>query len=270
MKHQQIPVRLSLVIPCYNESGRVGLLYKGLEDFIAVWKYQFEVLIVNDGSKDNTLELLQQHRVYLNNSDKIIILSQQNTGKGGALRMGVLQAKGDYILTLDADMATSPAELVRWLELQHGFFSDNTIYIGSREHKDSVIRNVEGERKAAGNIFNLIIRTLTPLNARDTQCGFKLYPAKVARQLFSVLKTYGWAHDVELLYHAHLLKMQIKEMPVLWTAIDDSKVKVFRDGLKMLVEVLKIVATTRKNLNAYKNNAEMQLDAVDYEGHKRA
>jgi dolichyl-phosphate beta-glucosyltransferase len=245
MTEQEQQVDLSLVIPCYNEAGRIELLYKDLGVFMEQWHAPVEVVIVNDGSKDNTLVLLKEHPVYKKYSNVISIHSQENTGKGGALRNGVLMAKGNFILTLDADMATSPTELLCWLDLLNGQLSDNTIYIGSREHKDSTINNVAGERKAAGNIFNFIVRLLTPLKAHDTQCGFKLYPARLAKKLFTDLKTYGWAHDVELLYHAALLGAEIKEMPVYWTAIEDSKIRVLRDGFNMFLEVFKIVVTTK-------------------------
>jgi len=92
----------------------------------------------------------------------------------------------------------------------------------------------------------MIIRMLTPLKARDTQCGFKLYPAKLARKYFSELQTYGWAHDVELLYNAYLHGNEIKEMPITWTAIEGSKIRLFRDGYNMLMEVLKIVVKTKQ------------------------
>ncbi|HTM66432.1 MAG TPA: glycosyltransferase [Flavipsychrobacter sp.] len=245
MKEQEQQLDLSLVIPCYNEAGRIELLYKDLAVFMEQWHASLEVIIINDGSKDNTLVLLQEHPVYKKYSNIISIYSQENTGKGGALKNGVLRAKGNFILTLDADMATAPAELFRWIDLENGQLSDNTIYIGSREHTDSTINNVAGERKAAGNIFNFIVRMLTPLKAHDTQCGFKLYPARLAKNLFTDLKTYGWAHDVELLYHAVLLNASIKEMPVYWTAIADSKIRVLRDGFNMFLEVFRIVITTK-------------------------
>lgn len=248
MKEQQQPkpLRLSLVIPCYNEAGRIELLYKDLQTFINSWTGWLEIIIVNDGSKDNTYDLLHAHPVYRQHSSIITIVSQQNTGKGGALRNGVLKTTGDFILTLDADMATSPMQLIKWLDMLGWELENDTIYIGSREHMNSTINNVEGERKLAGNIFNVIIRSLTPLRARDTQCGFKLYPAAVAKKLFGELKTYGWAHDVELLCLAHLDKVDVVEMPVFWTAIEDSKVRVFRDGFKMLIEVLGIMMSLKR------------------------
>src|SRR5690606_15152391 len=180
---------ISLVIPCYNESGRVGLLYSGIKEFMAVWPGKMEIIIVNDGSRDNTLQLLQEHETYRSNTDLIEIFSQENTGKGGALKHGVLKAKGDFILTLDADMAAYPAELLKWVDRLEKGFEQNVIYIGSREHKESEIINESFKRKLAGNIFNLIVRSVTPLKVKDSQCGFKLYSSKVATTLFTELET---------------------------------------------------------------------------------
>jgi len=246
MNGQELSIRLSLVIPCYNESERISLLYAALGAFMKEWKGFLEVIIINDGSRDNTFELLQQHPVYLKHKENIAVYTQENTGKGGALRNGVLRATGDFILTLDADMATAPSDLFNWFSILNWAPSTNTIYIGSREHKDSVIRKVTDERKMAGNIFNTIIRMLTPIRAHDTQCGFKLYPSALGKKYFGELKTYGWAHDVEILYNAHLHGNIIREMPVTWTAIEGSKIRVFKDGMNMLLEVLRIVRKTKK------------------------
>ncbi|MFI5196366.1 MAG: glycosyltransferase [Chitinophagales bacterium] len=244
MNDTNIPIQLTLVVPCYNEADRVGLLYGGLDSFIDKWKNFLEIIIINDGSKDNTETLLHEHDVYKRHKDIISIYTQANTGKGGALKNGVSRARGNYILTLDADMASPPEELIKWLDLLHGRFAANTIYVGSREHKDSIITK-QGDRKLAGNIFNFIVRILSPLKIRDTQCGFKLYPADIAKEIFESLQTYGWAHDVEVLYKAYLKKVNIVEMPLTWNAIEGSKISLVRDGFNMMKEILIIVARTR-------------------------
>jgi len=253
MNETNKPIRLTLVIPCYNESDRIALLYSGIEAFLQVWKGYVEILIVNDGSKDHTYELLQEHPVYKAHSDIIRVYTQQNTGKGGALKLGIVKATGDHILTLDADMASPPTELIKWLDMLQWQLKEDTIYIGSREHKDSVIKN-QGDRKVAGNIFNLIVRTLTPLKMKDTQCGFKLYPAALAKKYFTALQTYGWAHDVEILYRAQLDNNKVVEMPLEWNAVDGSKIKVFRDGVNMIIEVLGIVLKTKRQHKNFQNN----------------
>jgi glycosyltransferase involved in cell wall biosynthesis len=239
--------RLSLIIPCYNEATRVDLMYSGLAAFIKEWNTFLEIIIVDDGSSDSTAEVLQHHPVYLAHADCIRILHQENTGKGGALKYGCLLAKGDFVLTLDADMATHPKELLNWLATENNF-NAHTIYIGSREHVQSTIFQ-RSNRKTVGHIFNYIVKLLTPLSIKDTQCGFKLYPVKWASTIFKDLQTNGWAHDVEILYKAHLFGLQIKEMPIEWHAIEGSKINVFTDGAKMFFEVLRISTQIKWSFN---------------------
>ncbi|MBN8670598.1 MAG: glycosyltransferase [Chitinophagales bacterium] len=233
-------VALSLVIPCYNESDRISLLYKGLESFAKEWKGTFDVVIVNDGSKDDTYTKLQEHSFYKANTDKITLVNQQNTGKGGALKNGVLHASNAFVLTLDADMATSPNEIINWLKAENGVLDTNTIYIGSREHHQSTIISETFKRKLAGNVFNIIVRVLTPLKVKDSQCGFKLYGKATAKKLFGALQTNGWAHDVEILTRAHYYGIRIKEMPITWQAIEGSKIQLIRDSIAMFKEILKV------------------------------
>jgi len=241
-------VKLSVVIPCYNESHRIELMFEGIESFIQKWTGFSEFIIINDGSKDNTEALIRNHPVFAKYAPKIKVFGQANTGKGGALKNGVLRATGDYVLTLDADMATPPEELIQWIEMWGDVPKPDTIYIGSREHKDSNITK-KGNRKFIGNIFNLIVRLISPLKMKDTQCGFKLYPAAEAKRIFETLFTYGWAHDVEILYKASLDGVGIIEMPLDWHAVEGSKIRVLRDGFYMLMEIL---AITRKTKYTYK------------------
>jgi dolichyl-phosphate beta-glucosyltransferase len=239
------PIYVSLIIPCYNESDRVDLLFSGIASFLEHWQHQAEIIIVNDGSKDDTEQKLIGHPTFQKYRDYFTIVKQVNTGKGGALKNGVLRAKGNFILTLDADMASPPSELIKWMHSWQDKPNNATIYVGSREHVNSIIKN-KGNRKVIGNIFNLIVRVLTPLNVRDTQCGFKFYPAAEAKRIFATLFTLGWAHDVEILYKAHIDNMKIVEMPLEWNAVEGSKIRVFRDSIRMFTEVLGIVVKTKK------------------------
>jgi dolichyl-phosphate beta-glucosyltransferase len=229
---------LSLVIPCYNEANRIDLLMQGLDEFKQQWDTTFEILLVDDGSTDQTMQILQQHNSYEHLAPYITILTQRNTGKGGALRHGVAKANGDYILTLDADMATKPTELIQWRTKRKSFYP-REILIGSRELNNSQVHDL-GYRKFVGNIFNFIIRNMVGLRISDTQCGFKLYPKEAAKQLFAKLQTMGWAHDVELLKRANLLGYAIIEMPITWNAIEGSKINVLSDSWNMFWEVVKI------------------------------
>ncbi len=230
--------KISLVVPCYNESARVNQMLEGLRDFSRNWKKDFEIIIVDDGSSDDTSSLIEQSDLYkeLSLQGKFkLIKAEKNQGKGFALREGVLQATGTHVLTLDADMSTRPTELNNWLAT-HKLIT-NEILIGSRELKSSKITERKS-RNLIGKIFNLSVRFFTPLKNHDTQCGFKLYPSPIAKKIFSKLSTSGWAHDVEILYHSHLDGVKITDMPVTWKAMEGSKISVGIDGAKMFFRVM--------------------------------
>lgn len=233
----QIPVfkgKISLVIPCYNESERVPLLVDAIKKFDQKWKGEYEVILVDDGSIDDTLKKLNN----INLADCQVISLDKNSGKGAALQRGVEAATGTHILTLDADMATAPLELNNWLrQIPDHTFPDNEILVGSREHPDSDIKG-EPTRRLMGIVFNFIIQLFTSLNQKDTQCGFKLYPADIAKKLFAGLRVKGWAHDVELLYKADLQNIPIRSMPVTWQDVAGTKISPLRDSFKMFFQAL--------------------------------
>lgn len=229
---------ISLIIPCFNELDRLEIMFDGIAAFFKCWQGNTEVIIVDDGSTDGSDVLIVLHPVFKEYENQIQFIKQENTGKGGALQNGVKFAKGNFILTLDADMATVPTELLNWLELRKQFYTKE-ILIGSRELKNSTVHD-HGYRKIVGNIFNFLIRTITGLPFHDTQCGFKLYPIDAAKQIFNLLQTQGWAHDVELLLRANKLGYAIVEMPIQWQAVDGSKISVVRDSFQMLWDVIKI------------------------------
>ncbi len=234
--------KLSLVIPCYNESKRIGNLFQTLIDFDRQWKNELQIILVDDGSKDDTAEKIEQSfaGAFSEKTTFELIRLPKNQGKGAALKTGVENVSGDFVLTLDADMATSPAELHRWLKmLPAKTFNPEEILIGSREHEKSKIKG-QALRRIAGLIFNFIIQLFTNLNITDTQCGFKLYPAGIAKKLFASLKTKGWAHDVELLYQAKFEGVNIRPMPVRWVHQEDSKISLVSDSLKMLFQTMLI------------------------------
>ncbi len=226
--------KISLVIPCYNESERVPLLVNALKQFDQKWKGDYETIVVDDGSADDTAQKIQA----ANLPHCQVISLEKNAGKGAALQRGVAAATGTHILTLDADMATSPLELANWLQqLPSKTFSDDEILIGSREHPDSTIKG-EPTRRLMGIIFNFIIQLFTSLNLKDTQCGFKLYPVAIAKDLFQSLRVGGWAHDVELLYKANLQGTPIRQMPVTWEDVQGTKISPARDSFRMFFQAL--------------------------------
>lgn len=234
--------RLSLVIPCYNEEQRIAQLVNGLQELAKKNFVSYEVIIVDDGSTDGTVAAIDKNDFLKQEAEegklKVIQLGK-NQGKGAALKKGVEIASGSHVLTLDADMSARPAEVEKWLSLENNKFPEDEIWIASREHPDSRITEISA-RRWTGRMFNFIVRLLTPLRHRDTQCGFKLYPVSYAKTLFGEQISMGWAHDVELLYHARQHGMEVKDMPVKWEAKSGSKISPVKDALPMFLSVLAV------------------------------
>ena len=248
---------VSLVIPHFNESGRLTLMESGLLEFAKASKdLIIEILLVDDGSSDETLnglkaiagEFSSKHQIEVDRFRLRAIGLSRNSGKGAALQRGVAAAQGNRILTLDADMAARPIEILNWqkagkLDLRTP--PDNTTYIGSREHPESNVTD-KGSRRIMGRVFNFITRKLSGLDLHDTQCGFKLYPAPLAKQVFESLFHLGWAHDVEVLMRLQRTGSIIESMPVSWTAIEGSKISPLSDAWKMFCALLEIRAALKK------------------------
>lgn len=230
---------ISLVIPCFNELARWDHLSHGVLHFSKGWPGEFEVILVDDGSTDGGLNDNNQLAEWDSKGIRYRVLTQTNQGKGKALQTGVMAALGDFVLTLDADMATQPTELMTWWQ-KRGRFYEKEILIGSRELRESVVSD-SWKRKVVGRVFNRLIRWMTGLPYRDTQCGFKLYPAHAAKALFGALQTAGWSHDVELLLRANRMGFAVVQMPIVWHAIPGSKISVLRDSMVMFKELIRIV-----------------------------
>ena len=237
------------------------LMIEELKKFDQAWKTPYELIVVNDGSQDNTLELLDWDvKAIIPHADRYqIVDSPANEGKGNALRLGVEASTGDFLLTLDADMATSPLELINWLDKQQDKrFSNKEILIGSRLHQQSSVKAL-WFRRFAGGIYNTAIRLFTPVAEEDTQCGFKLYPGEIGRQLFSGMQVKGWAHDIEILYKAHLHGLKIKSMPVNWKHVDNEKISVVKDGLIMLFHTIYISCRIKIDWYIFRKRTTNQL-----------
>ncbi|HPG05792.1 MAG TPA: glycosyltransferase [Saprospiraceae bacterium] len=229
---------LSIVVPCYNELDRLEALHKALKSFNEHWSGQIQIILVDDGSLDLSFRKMQALFSEMNPAQIVILHYPDNRGKGYALQFGIKEAQCDYVLTMDADVATSPMMVFKWFE-DPAQIEPSTIYIGSREHLNSRIR-VPGIRKWSGRLFNLFTRISSGIPYLDTQCGFKWYPRAYARQLFANLITFGWAHDIEILWKARKAHWKIQEMPVDWDHQSNSKIRLLSDGLAMGWEVLQM------------------------------
>lgn len=230
-------MKLSVIIPSYNEEQR---LPKTLQEVDAYLKqqssYDYEIIVVNDGSKDNTAGVVEAMKGEITNLR--LIDNKENHGKGWVVRQGMLEAKGDLRVFMDADNATSIDQVEKmWPEFEQGY----DVVIGSRDIKGAVIAVRQSWfRQLLGEIFNLIVQVMAGLwGIWDTQCGFKGFTREAAEAIFPRCKINRWAFDVEILAIAKKLGLKIKEIPVRWVNDAQSKVK-FMGMVKMLSEVLQI------------------------------
>lgn len=229
---------LSIVVPCFNELDRLDALHRELLAFLERWDSPVQIILVDDGSRDQSYDKMKHLFGEMKPAEVELIHYPDNQGKGYALQAGIQAAHHRYVLTMDADVATSPMMLLKWFT-EPELIDPGTIYIGSREHRSSHIR-VPGIRKWSGRLFNLFTRVSSGIPYRDTQCGFKWYPSDYAHELFANLITFGWAHDIEILWKARKMHWRIREMPVDWDHQTNSKIKLLSDGLKMGWEVLRL------------------------------
>ena len=230
------PLRLSVVVPAFNEERRIGPTLERIAAYLAAQPYAAEVIVVDDGSTDLTVPRAE---AALRGGPPFRILSRAvNRGKGAAVRDGVLAAAGEFILYSDADLST-PVEQVEtfWPEVDAGA----DVVIGSRAMPGSDIRVRQAVvRETMGKVFNLLVRFLVMRGYRDTQCGFKLLRAAAAKDVFSRLRIEGFSFDVEVLWLCRKLGYRVRQVPVCWRNSPESRVRLIRGSLEMLRDLWRI------------------------------
>lgn len=234
---------LSVVIPAYNEAHRIGPTLQDISNFLCLIEDESEIIIVNDGSTDNTEQLVRRFMSGLDDMRRfktqvILINEKQNRGKGAALRKGMLEANAKYVVFTDADNSTHIREFNKLIEYVKTTYD---IAIGSRSLPGSnIIKKQSWVRQTMGKIFNRIVKLSTLEGFIDTQCGFKLFRRDAARTIFSETRINGFACDVEILYIAKKKSYKIIEVPVTWENHPESRVRLFSSSYRMLRDVLKI------------------------------
>lgn len=226
-------MKISVVIPAYNEERRLPNTLRTIIDFVSVRNEEFEIIVVDDGSKDSTYNSAKEF------GDSIYVYTlEKNSGKGAAVRKGVLEATGDLIFFTDADLSTPIYEMDKLLnDLKNSF----DISIGSRAVDYSMIKvHQPFYREFMGKTFNKIVQLLVIKGIKDTQCGFKGFKNKVAKEIFSKTLIDGFSFDVEVLYIARKLNYKISEVPVEWYNDQQTKINPIKDSYKMLKEIFKI------------------------------
>ena len=232
---------LSVIIPVYNEEKRIINSLKKLDEFISNNNFNCEIIVVDDGSSDNSCKIVREFFSKLGSNDKYhfdLIENRINRGKGFSVRKGLERAGGKFILFTDADFSTPIEELQKLLGFLNAGYD---IAIGSRSLKDSkLIKRQNIFRMYMGKFFNLMVRLITGLNFVDTQCGFKMFTGGAKNLLLPYLKIDDFSFDVEILYTAKKLGMKVKEVPVSWINSPDSKVRIIKDSMKMFFTLIKI------------------------------
>ncbi len=223
---------ISIIIPAYNEAKRLPQTLEKVRSYLAASRWEFaEIVVVNDGSRDATAEVARQ-------AGARVIENPGNRGKGYTVRHGMLEARGEWALFTDADLSAPIEDLERLWEAAERERAQ--VAIGSR----AVDRSLVGVhqpflREAMGRLFNLVMRMVTGLPFRDTQCGFKLFETAAAREIFARQRLDGFGFDVELLYIAKTLGRRAIEVPVRWNDVAGTKVSMWR-GVAAFLDPLKV------------------------------
>ena len=230
MKNKKKVPEISIIIPCYNLENIVKTTVKNILENLEKFSDSFEILIVNDGSTDNTLEVIQDIK---NNHECIhVITYSQNKGKGYAVKTGILQSIGSYIVFIDGDLDITSDAIQNYIEELNNF----DLVIGSKSLQSSEIE-IRQSRKILSDIFSSIVKFLTGLKIQDTQVGFKVGNGDDLRKIFKIMNIDGFAFDVELLVIATKLNLRIKEMPVKLKIMKSFR---FNSAVEMFYDVLKI------------------------------
>jgi len=242
---------LSIIIPAFNEEARIIASLDILSRYLRIQSYTWELLVVDDGSTDDTSAICSQ---WASSVDEARVISIPHAGKGSAVRHGMLSANGQYRMMCDADTAM-PVEYIEAFvtKMKEGF----DIVIGSRQIEGARRFGESHMRHLMGRVFNKVVHAITISEFQDTQCGYKCFKGDVAQKLFSLQRINGWGFDVEILRLAVENNLQVLEMPIDWYHIKDSKVRPGIDSLSMLRDVIAV----RLRSKGQKNEAQSVISA---------
>jgi dolichyl-phosphate beta-glucosyltransferase len=231
-----LPPAYSIVIPAYNESARIRATLDGILAYIHERRWNAEILVVNDGSSDDTAHIVQHYAA--RHPALRLLENPGNRGKGYSVRNGMLHATGEVILFSDADLS-SPIEETDKLFAALAAGAD--VAIGSRWLRAELQTQRQSlHRQLFGRIFNLALRLILGLRYRDTQCGFKAFTRPAAQSIFPLQHIERWGFDPEILFLARKLGLKVEEVPVQWAHSAGTRLHPLRDGIRMFLELLKI------------------------------
>lgn len=226
-------IHLSVVIPAYNEESRLKTSLERIVEYLSSQDYRSEILLVDDGSTDRTVEVAQEVAPEIR-----IIRNDRNRGKGYSVRHGMMQAKGAYRLFSDADLSTPIEEIEKfWPEFEKGY----DVVIASRALPDSQVEvHQSWVREQCGRTFNKLVKIIAMSKFKDTQCGFKAFSASAAGIIFPRQTISGWGFDTELLYIAQKHRLKVNDVPVRWLNSANSRLNLIKDSSHMFFELLSV------------------------------
>lgn len=225
---------LSIVIPAHNEENRLPDTLEQIHQFLSTQPYSAEVLVIENGSQDRTLEVAQE---YCKRIPYLRVFHEEARGKGLAVKRGMLEAGGEYRFICDADLSMPIAEVNNFLPPR---LEEVDVAIGSREAAGAVRYQEPAYRHLIGRIFNAMVRWWALPGLQDTQCGFKAFRGQVAEEVFRLQTLSGMSFDVEVLFIARRRGYKIVEVPIHWYFNPDSRVRLFRDSFQMAADLLTI------------------------------
>lgn len=231
---------LTIVIPAYNEEGRIGATLERLRSYLGSRPWRWEIVVVDDGSADGTVAVAERGA---GADGRVRVQREPHRGKGGAVRAGLLASTAAHRFICDADLSMPVHELERFMPPALG---DADVAIGSREGAGARRVGEPALRHLTGRIFNRIVQHLAVPGIQDTQCGFKMFTARAVETVFPHATIDGWAFDIEVLYLARRAGLRILEVPIEWHYREDSRLDMSRDALRMFREVLQIRARARR------------------------
>ena len=234
-----MPPQLSVVIPAYNEATRIVPTLRKIRQFIVREQLQAEIIVVDDGSTDGTADVVRGLiQTYESVAPIALIANDGNRGKGHSIRRGVLRSTGDHVLFTDSDLSSPIGEYHKLASALHR--AKAAIAIGSRGLRESEIGiHQSWFRERFGRSSNVLVRWICGLPFKDTQCGFKLFTREAAQTIFPLQTVDGFGFDVEILYIAHRLGFPTVEVPVMWSHVEGSRVRL-GDIPRTLIDVLRV------------------------------
>ena len=251
---------LSVVVPAYNEARRLPPTVAALAEFFGSFTRSYEVLLVVERSPDGTLDIAA--KLAAQQAHFQVIDNQVQRGKGYAVRSGMLRARGEIVIYMDADLSVPLAELAAFLRRFEEAPGVDAL-VGNRQHARSrITRRQSALRERMGKVFNRVLQSLALVDLADTQCGFKAFRREACREIFSRQTIDGFAFDVEVLLLAKRLGYVVEDLPVEWINSAESKVRIVGDSLRMLSDTWRV----RRMISRALSRGEIRVVAAEGKG----